>query len=67
LVVLCEHDRGPEGVDYAWQASSGELRRLAPDLVLWNPPDQPGTHLLQVCLETRSGLGLASLRHHGVA
>jgi hypothetical protein len=59
LVLLAEHDAGA-GVAYTWVASAGDVRAIAPDIVLWTPPAEPGPHFVQVAVESEDAAAVAS-------
>jgi hypothetical protein len=59
-VLIAEHDGG-EGLRYRWEASAGELRQIAPDIVLWTPADGPGPHHVSVAVTGADRVGIASL------
>lgn len=59
VVLMAENDGG-DGVEYAWRASGGELRSIAPDVVVWTPPKEGGPHLLQAVVTGEHTAGVAS-------
>jgi hypothetical protein len=59
LVLLAENDGG-DGVSYAWRPSGGEISELAPDVIVWTPPRDPGPHLIQAAIEGDDGAAVAS-------
>jgi hypothetical protein len=58
VVLLAENDGG-DGVEYEWQAASGVLERLAPDVVAWTS-DDAGPHHVQAAVFGKSGAAVAS-------
>jgi hypothetical protein len=61
VVLLAENDGGAE-VEYDWVAGSGELEKLAPDVVLWTVPRQAGPHHVQAAVFGKLGAAVASYR-----
>lgn len=59
LVLMAENDGGAD-VDYAWRATAGEVRSIAPDVVVWTPPRGGGPHLLQAAVTGEHTAGVAS-------
>lgn len=59
VVVLAENDGGAD-VDYAWRASSGDVRQVAPDVVVWTPGAEAGPHLVQAVVSGEHAVGVAS-------
>jgi len=60
LILLAENDGGP-GLDYEWEASAGEVRQIAPDVVVWTVPPTLGPHLLKVAAVGPDTAAVASL------
>ncbi len=58
-VLLAENDGG-DGMTYRWQASSGTVTELAPDIVLWEPPSGPGPHQVQAAVLGEDGAAVSS-------
>ena len=61
LVLLAENDGG-EGMGYQWRPSAGEIAELAPDIIVWTLPDEPGPHLVQVAVHASDAAAVATLR-----
>lgn len=59
VILLAEHDGGA-GLSYEWHASAGEIRELAPDVIVWTMPDDAGAHLIQVAVEGPDSAAVAS-------
>jgi hypothetical protein len=59
VVLLAENDGG-DGAEYEWDASAGELQRLAPDVVLWRLPEGRGSQRLQAAVLGDEGAAVAS-------
>jgi hypothetical protein len=59
-VLIAEHDGG-EGLRYRWEASEGELRQVAPDIVVWTPAAGLGPHNLSVAVTGADRVGIASV------
>jgi hypothetical protein len=59
VVLMAENDGGPD-VAYAWRASGGEVRSVAPDVVVWTPPKEGGPHLVQAAVTGEHTAGVAS-------
>jgi hypothetical protein len=59
VVLLAENDAG-DGADYEWEASAGELVRLAPDVVLWRLPAAAGAQQVQAAVAGDEGAAVAS-------
>ncbi|MBW2459080.1 MAG: hypothetical protein JRI68_31560 [Deltaproteobacteria bacterium] len=58
-VLLAEHDGGPD-LEYRWEASAGEVKRLAPDLVVWTRPARAGCQHLRVAALAVDAVAVAS-------
>jgi hypothetical protein len=65
LLVYAEHDGGADDAEYTWHPSAGELEELARDVVLWRLPPGAEPQLLQVVVEARSAVAVASVRFQG--
>ncbi|HKO92199.1 MAG TPA: hypothetical protein VJU61_13640, partial [Polyangiaceae bacterium] len=65
LLVYAEHDGGADDAEYTWHPSAGELEELAKDVVLWRLPLGAEPQLLQVVVEARSAVAVASVRFQG--
>ncbi len=61
LVLLAESDGGA-GLHYDWRPSGGQIAELAPDVIVWTLPDEPGPHLVQVAVHGSHAVAVASLR-----
>jgi hypothetical protein len=66
LVLLADHDGG-EGQEHDWRCTAGEIERLAPDVVVWTPPDAPGPHLVQAAVHSDEAVAVASMTWPEVA
>jgi hypothetical protein len=66
IVLFAEND-GDAGVAYAWHASAGRIVELAPDVMLWEPPDDHGPHLVQVAVEATDAAAVATFAWPEVA
>jgi len=58
-VLVAEHDGGA-GLDYRWEASAGEVQRLAPDVVVWTRPARAGHQHLRVAALAPDAVAVAS-------
>ncbi len=59
VVLLAENDGGA-GVEYVWQASSGMLEHLAPDVVAWTAEDDVGPQHVQAAVLGEFGVAVRS-------
>jgi hypothetical protein len=59
VVLLAEHDAGP-GVEYLWQASAGEIRQLAPDVIALSAEPGVRAPFVQVAAQAEDGAAVAS-------
>ena len=59
VVLFAENDGGPD-LAYAWHPSGGRVTALAPDVVVWDPPDEPGPHAVQVVAHGDEAAAVAS-------
>ena len=66
LVLLAENDGG-SGLSYAWRPSGGEISELAPDVIVWTPPIDPGPHLIQAIIEGNDAAAVASFTYQEAA
>jgi hypothetical protein len=66
LVLLAEHDGG-EGQTHDWRCTAGEIEQLAPDVVVWTPPEAPGPHLVQAAVHGDEAAAVASMTWPEVA
>lgn len=66
VVLLAENDGGP-GLYYEWQPSAGRVVELAPDVVVWDPPEDRGPHLIQAAVASDDAAAVASYTWREVA
>jgi hypothetical protein len=59
VVLLAENDGGAD-LEYEWQAGSGAIQKLAPDVVAWAVPSGAGPHHVQAAVFGRLGAAVAS-------
>jgi hypothetical protein len=59
VVLLAENDGGGE-LEYKWLAGSGELQKIAPDVVAWTVPNEAGPHHVQAAVFSKFGAAVAS-------
>lgn len=59
VVLLAEHDGGA-GLEYEWHASGGQVRHIAPDVVVWTLEDGVQAPFIQAAVHGPSALAVAS-------
>jgi hypothetical protein len=59
VVLLAENDGGAD-LEYEWQAGSGAIQELAPDVVAWTVPSGAGPHHVQAAVFGKLGAAVAS-------
>jgi hypothetical protein len=66
VVLLAENDGG-EGLDYDWHASSGQVVRLAPDVVLWTLEEGMADPMIQAAVSDENSAAVASFAFNEAA